>query len=91
MQSNLKESKWLESKLRELGFNPVTTSANFIYFESAEDAGELARRLQAEGVIVRPMKVWGAPQAIRVTVGTTEQNQRFAAALKLVRERAAVR
>ena len=91
VQNNLQESKWLEGKLRELGFNPVPTSASFIYFDSGEAAGELARWLQAEGIIVRPMTIWGGPQAIRVTVGAPEQNRRFIAALKLVRERAAVR
>ena len=77
--------------MRELGFNPVPTSASFIYFDSGEDAAELARCLQGEGIIVRPMTIWGGPQAIRVTVGTPDQNRRFIAALKLVRERAAVR
>lgn len=91
VQNNLEESKWLEDKLRELGFNPVPTSASFIYFDTGEAAGELARRLQAEGIIVRPMTIWGGPQAIRVTVGTPEQNRRFVAALKLVRERATAR
>jgi histidinol-phosphate aminotransferase len=34
-----------------------------------------------EGVIVRPMGAFGAPGAIRVTVGTPEENEFFAAAL----------
>jgi len=91
VQNNLEESKWLEGKLRELGFTQVPTSASFIYFDTGEAAGELARRLQAEGIIVRPMTIWGGPQAIRVTVGTPEQNRKFVVALKLVRERAAAR
>ena len=38
-------------------------------------------RLLREGVIVRPLDGFGAPGAIRVTVGTTEENDFFAAAL----------
>jgi histidinol-phosphate aminotransferase len=91
VESNLRESVWLEQSLRELGCDPVPTNASFIYFECGEDAGELARRIQAQGIIVRPLGVWGSPQAIRVTVGTPEQNRRFIAALKAVREKAAVR
>jgi histidinol-phosphate aminotransferase len=38
-------------------------------------------RLLQEGVIVRPLDGFGSPTAIRVTVGTTEENSIFAAAL----------
>lgn len=91
IENNLRESKWLHQSLRDLGFSPVPTNTSFIYFETGEDAGELARRIQAQGIIVRPLGVWGSPQAIRVTVGTPEQNRKFIAALKAVREKAAVR
>jgi histidinol-phosphate aminotransferase len=41
--------------------------------------------LQRRGVIVRPVKSYGLPEWIRVTVGTREQNER------LLRELAAAR
>ena len=44
-------------------------------------ARELFDRLLREGVIVRPLAGFGAPEAIRVTVGTPEENAFFAAAL----------
>lgn len=91
IENNLRESRWLEQSLRQLGFEPAPTNASFVYFETGEDAGELARRIQAQGIIVRPLAAWGSSQAIRVTVGTPEQNRRFIAALKAVREKAAVR
>jgi histidinol-phosphate aminotransferase len=90
IENNLRESAWLEKSLRELGCDPVPTNGSFIYFETGEDAGALARRIQAQGIIVRPLGVWGSPQGIRVTVGTPEQNRKFIAALKAVREKAAV-
>ena len=37
--------------------------------------------LLRQGVIVRPLAPFGAPEAIRVTVGTAEENAIFAAAL----------
>jgi len=91
VENNLRESKWLEKNLRDLGFQPVPTNASFVYFETGEDAGELARRIQEHGIIVRPLGVWGSPQGIRVTVGTPSQNRKFIAALKAVRERVAAR
>ena len=45
--------------IEELGFRAVPTSANFIYFEVDEDANAFAKRMQAEGVIVRSLVPWG--------------------------------
>jgi histidinol-phosphate/aromatic aminotransferase/cobyric acid decarboxylase-like protein len=39
-------------------------------------------------VIVRPLAPFGAPGAIRITVGTREENEFFAAALERVLESA---
>lgn len=82
LENNRSGVVWLSAQLSELGLRPVPTTANFIFCEVGEDAADLARRLQNEGIIVRPMTAWGAPTAIRVTVGTPEQNQLFLAALK---------
>jgi histidinol-phosphate aminotransferase len=52
-----------------------------------EDANTFARRMLAQGVIVRSLVPWGIPNGIRVTIGTPEQNQRFVEALqKVVRQ-----
>jgi len=56
--------------------------ANFLFVEATEDARELFERLLGAGVIVRPLGPFGAPRAIRVTVGTDEENAFFAAALE---------
>jgi len=59
--------------------------ANFVYAETGEDVAPLFDALLREGVIVRPLAGFGAPQAIRVTVGTPEENSLFADALARVR------
>ena len=47
---------------------------NFVYVDVGEDAGPLFERLLREGVIVRPLHGFGAPTAIRVSVGTPEEH-----------------
>jgi histidinol-phosphate aminotransferase len=42
---------------------------------------ELHERLLREGVIVRPLDGFGAPEGIRVTVGTPDENEAFSVAL----------
>lgn len=81
LENNAAGARWLMPKLAALGLKPVPTSANFIYFDVGSDAAALARRMQAEGVIVRSLAPWGIPTAIRVTIGTPEHNQRFIDAL----------
>ena len=58
--------------------------ANFVYAEVAEDARPVFDALLREGVIVRPLAPFGAPGAIRVTVGTKEENELFGQALRRV-------
>ena len=83
MQNNLEQSKWLMDQMREMGLHPVESWSNFIYCEMGESAHMIGQKLQQEGVIIRPLTgSWGAPTAIRVTVGTPEENRRFVAALK---------
>ena len=41
------------------------------------DGARVFGALQARGVIVRPVKVYGLPEWVRVTVGTPAQNARF--------------
>ncbi len=52
---------------------------NFVYIEVGEGR-PVFERLLREGVIVRPLDGFGAPSAIRVTVGTSEENSIFAEA-----------
>ena len=58
--------------------NPV---ANFIFAEVGGDSREVFQKMLHEGVIVRPLGPFGAPEAIRVTVGSKEDHAAFAEAL----------
>ena len=90
VENNTAGAKYLFHEIAELGYRALPTFANFIYIEIGEDAVAVARRFEAEGVIIRPLTAWGAPHAIRVTIGTPEQNRKFISALKRVMERAPV-
>jgi histidinol-phosphate aminotransferase len=59
--------------------------ANFVFAEVGEDATPLFEELLRLGVIVRPARGFGAPGAIRVTVGTPEDHVFLADALGRLR------
>jgi histidinol-phosphate aminotransferase len=67
--------------LRERCLEPVEPAlGNFLYADVG-DGRDMFERLLREGVIVRPLAGFGAPGAIRVTVGTSEENELFGVAL----------
>jgi histidinol-phosphate aminotransferase len=75
VSSNAAQAQILGVGLSELGYRVVPTSANFLYCDVGEDAPDFAGRLRGEGVSVRALGVWGAPSCVRVSIGTSEQNQ----------------
>jgi histidinol-phosphate aminotransferase len=76
----------IERALTEAGFEVAGPAvANFVYADVGEDARPLFDALLREGVIVRPLAGFGAPTAIRVTVGTADENRVFADALARLR------
>ncbi len=82
VENNTGQAERLVPEISELGYSTAPTWANFLYCELGQDAGNFAARLEAEGIVVRALTQWGAPQAIRVTIGTPEQNDAFLKALR---------
>ena len=75
----------LEETLRAHGLAPAGPAvANFLYVDTGEDARPLFDALLRQGAIVRPMGAFGAPNALRITVGTPDENAFFANALAAV-------
>ena len=76
----------LERTLREHGLEPAGPAvANFLFVEVGDDAVALFQALLRQGAIVRPLAAFGAPNALRITVGTPDENAFFAEALASVR------
>jgi histidinol-phosphate aminotransferase len=76
---------FLHDAMAAAGLEPLASQANFVYADVPGGDGEgLALALLREGFIVRALTGFGAPGAIRVTVGTNEENEDFAAALTRV-------
>jgi histidinol-phosphate aminotransferase len=67
--------------VRGRGLEPAGPPRGNFLFVDVGGGRELFERLLREGVIVRPLDAFGAPEAIRVSVGTPEENETFARAL----------
>src|SRR5216117_547158 len=75
---------FLYDEFKALGIRYVPSRANFILVDVGRSASDIYQRLLKEGVIVRSMTPFGMESALRVTVGTPQENGRLVKALKTV-------
>ncbi len=83
VERNLAERIGLEDGLRELGLAPAESQANFVWFDLGDgrEEAEVMQGLAQRGVLVRAGGALGREGALRVTVGTQAENERFLEAL----------
>jgi histidinol-phosphate aminotransferase len=72
--------------LRGHGLDPIEPAVGNFVFVRVGDADALNDALLRRGVIVRPMRPFGAEDALRITCGTPEENAFLGAALDDIRE-----
>jgi histidinol-phosphate aminotransferase len=82
VENNWQQVEFLAGELEKLKFSIPMTWANFLFCELGRDAENFAGRLLAAGVSVQPLGSWGAPTAIRISIGTPEQNQSLLTAMQ---------
>ncbi|MBI3636159.1 MAG: aminotransferase class I/II-fold pyridoxal phosphate-dependent enzyme, partial [Candidatus Rokubacteria bacterium] len=75
---------FLYDEFKALGIKYVPARANFILVDVGRSATDIYQRLLKDGVIVRPMTPFGMETALRITVGTPEENRRLVKALRKV-------
>ena len=83
VRENFEQMKAYEVFAKELGFRVIESYTNFIVleFDASKNSAEIAQKLMEKGIIVRNLGSYGM-NAIRVTIGTPDQNARFFEAFK---------
>jgi len=79
--ANAAERSRLSAELVKLGLRAVPSQSSFIFVDIGPRATSLYDELLQEGVIVRPLGWMGFPNAIRISVGTREENDKLLAAM----------
>jgi histidinol-phosphate aminotransferase len=75
--------EYLTAELGRLGIETWPTDANFLL---AKTGAEVFEKLLQSGVIIRPMKGFGLPDHVRISIGTPSENERFIKALTALLE-----
>jgi histidinol-phosphate aminotransferase len=78
---NRRGMRQITDGLRQLGRACIPSFGNFVCFHAGA-AGQVYQRLLEQGVIVRPIGVYGLPEHLRVTIGLEAENVRFITALR---------
>ncbi len=81
LAANATERSRLFDELSKLGLRAVRSHSNFIFIDVGPGASGLYDELLREGVIVRPLAWMGFPYAVRISVGTREENDKLLAAM----------
>lgn len=87
IEANRIERKRITEEVAKMGLKPVKSETNFVFVETGPEAKAINDELLHEGVIVRPLAWMGFPEAIRISVGTTEENEKLFVALGRVMAR----
>jgi len=77
VESNTREMKFVTEELALASIRYTPSVGNFLLVDTGRDCEEDFIRLMHEGVIVRPMKLYGFPTSLRVTIGKHEDNEKF--------------
>jgi histidinol-phosphate aminotransferase len=77
IEVNIKGREFLSASLKKLGMDVVSSEANFIMVvrNNEDNVNFLFDKLLREGIIVRPLKAFGLPNCLRISIGTMEENQ----------------
>ena len=79
--ANAIERDWLSAQLRRRGVAVGPSQTNFLLLDFGRDASSIEAALMARDVVPRPMRGYGLPTCLRVTLGLRAGNERFLVAL----------
>ncbi len=81
---NQEGKRYLYQQFTAMGLAYYPSQANFILVQVGKNCQDVFQAFLRKGIIIRTGDVFGKPQAIRVSIGTMKENERFIEALKEV-------
>ncbi len=76
--------KYLTEQIQKLGFPVYPSQANFIMVDFGRACEEIYQNLLRRGIILRPLKAYGFPTCLRITIGKPEENEILLEALRQI-------
>jgi len=85
-EMNKKERQFMFNELKQRGYNVVPSQSNFhfVHFDTVEDRDLFDTELCSHNVLARKTDLFGDSKAIRLSIGTPEDNLKLIRNLKLL-------
>lgn len=81
----IKERTRMSETLKSMGCTVYPSHSNFIMFEPhGISAKDLCQKLLERGIIIRALGSYGLPHLVRVSVGTSAENEEFLSAVQVL-------
>lgn len=77
LKLNKSGKQFLYESFDKMSVTYIPSETNFVAVDAKRDARTICEEMQREGIIVRPLTMYGKPNFFRVTIGTQDQNQKF--------------
>lgn len=78
---NTQQRRALADQLARRGFSCLPSQTNFLLVRFGADCARIEQHLLDQGVVPRPMRGYGLPEHLRITVALEQDNQRLLDAL----------
>ena len=80
---NEKWLPWVTAELTKAGIKVTPSIGNFVlmHFPAGKTVAAADKYLKSRGIIVRPVGAYGIPNALRMTIGSEDENRKAVAAL----------
>lgn len=84
VEQNREALRYFHGEFERMGLDFVPSLANFVMidFGDADLVERIFQKMLRKGVIIRPLAAFGLPHCLRISTGTTEQNERCVAVLE---------
>jgi histidinol-phosphate aminotransferase len=75
-KKNREEREWFISQIKNLHLAVAPSQTNFLLVDFQRDAGEIEHHCVQNGLVLRPMRGYGLPNCLRITMGNRDENRR---------------
>jgi histidinol-phosphate aminotransferase len=74
---NAAEREWLLEQFRNRGLKCGPSQTNFILLDFEKDSANIEAQCVAKALVLRPMRGYGLPNCLRITIGNRDENRQL--------------
>lgn len=77
IEKNATERAWLLEQFHTRGLKCGPSQTNFLLVDFQKDSAEIEAQCVANAVVLRPMRGYGLPNCLRITIGNRDENRQL--------------